>query len=193
MTTQIFSLPESDLRRAATESKRVRDHNEKWALGSRDPNFTPLGQKIENPAYTRIRPMLSQGSRVCKSRRHLNQSDINKSFAAQRAHFSYIVDQVLYDDHNISDSSTDSDHAPDHSEAVNDPNIFYSFDAPTGPSQGTDILSAALANAVKKFEKKETENLAREYEFVAIEETSNSHGDGYLADDDFEFISRADL
>ncbi|KLJ05322.1 hypothetical protein EMPG_11194 [Blastomyces silverae] len=194
MTTQIFSLPESDLRRAATESKRVRDHNEKWALGFRDPDFTPLGQKIESPAYTRIRPMPSQGSRVCKSRRHLNQSDINKGFAAKRAHFSYVVDQVLYNDHNISDSSADSDHAPDPSEAANDPNIFYSFDAPTGPSQGRDILGAALTNAVNKFEKKETEKLAREYEFVAIEDPSNSHGDGYMADDDdFEFISRADL
>ncbi|OJD25407.1 hypothetical protein ACJ73_03219 [Blastomyces percursus] len=190
MTTPIFSLPESDFRRAATESKRVRDHNAKWALGFRGPNFTPLGQKIENPAYTRIRPMPSCGSRVCKSIRHLNQSDINKSNAAKRAHFGYVVDQVLHDDHNISDS----DHAPDHSEAANDPNVFYSFDAPTGPGQGTDILSAALTNAMKKFEKKETEKLAREYEFVAIEEPSNNHGDGYMADDDdFEFISRADL
>ncbi|PGG97615.1 hypothetical protein GX51_07247 [Blastomyces parvus] len=194
MTTQIFSLPESDLRRAATESKRVRDHNKKWALGFRDPRFTALGHKIENPGSTRIRPLQSYGSRACKSIRHYNQSDINKDLASKRTHFSYVVDQVLYDDHNISDSSADSDHAPDHSEGANDLDIFYSFDAPTGPSQGTDILSAALTNAVKKFEKEETEKLAHEYEFVAIEEHSNHHGDGYMADDDdFEFISRADL
>lgn len=117
---------------------------------------------------------------------------MNRKCADTKAHFSYVVDQVLND--NYSDSSSDSDNVPDHSEAANDPNVFYSFDAPTGPSQGTDILGAALANAVEKFETKETEKVAREYEFVAFEESTSHHGDGYMADDDdFEFISRADL
>ncbi|EER44948.1 conserved hypothetical protein [Histoplasma capsulatum var. duboisii H88] len=194
MTSQVFSLPESDLRRAATQSKRVRDHNEKWALGFRDPKLTPLGHEIRNPGYTRIRPMPSQSSKACKTLRDLNQTEINKRFADKRAYFSYVVDQVLYDDHTHSDSSADSDNGPDDCDAANDPNVFYSFDAPTGPSQGSDVLSTALANAVKKFETQETEKLAREYEFVGSEEPSSSHGDGYMADDDdFEFISRADV
>ncbi|PGH29687.1 hypothetical protein GX50_07573 [[Emmonsia] crescens] len=178
MTTQIFSLPEGDLRRAATESKRVRNHNEKWALGFRDPKCTS--------GYTQIRPVL-------KSTFHKSiRVEMNRKCADTKAHFSYVVDQVLND--NYSDSSSDSDNVPDHSEAANDPNVFYSFDAPTGPSQGTDILGAALANAVEKFETKETEKVAREYEFVAFEESTSHHGDGYMADDDdFEFISRADL
>ncbi|OAX78681.1 hypothetical protein ACJ72_07008 [Emergomyces africanus] len=199
-STQIFSLPDGDLRRAATESKRVRDHNAKWALGIRDPKLATLGKyvahEITKPASTHPRPVVSM---YPKRYRQPNQRDneflINRKFADIKAYMDEAADQVLYDKDNYSDSSADSDNnVPDHSEIENDPNVFYSFDAPTGPSEGKYILGAALANAVEKFETKETEKMAREYEFVTIERPTDDRCDGYMADEgDFEFISRADL
>ncbi|OJD11567.1 hypothetical protein AJ78_07690 [Emergomyces pasteurianus Ep9510] len=198
-TIQNLSLPDGDLRRAATESKRVRDHNAKWALGIRDPKWTTIGNhiagEIQNPGYTHVRPVLSM---YPKRFRQASQRDtgfqMNRKFADIKDHFNEVVNQALYDDGDYSDSSTDSDNALDLSDPANDPDVFYSFDAPTGPSEGTDILGAALENAMEKFETKETEKMAREYEFVGIEEPTTDHGNGYIADDgDFELISRADL
>ena len=44
---------------------------------------------------------------------------------------------------------------------------MYSFDAPCGPTQGSQVLNFALANAVKKFEEKETVRLVKnEYDVI---------------------------
>lgn len=68
-----------------------------------------------------------------------------------------------------------------------DADIVYSYDAHRGPGGGSQILSIAVTKAVERFENKETEKLAKEYEFV-------DGRDGYLADadeDDFEIIDDA--
>jgi hypothetical protein len=70
-----------------------------------------------------------------------------------------------------------------------DSEIAYSFDAARGPGGGSQILSLAVAQAVERFETKETEKLAKEYEFV-------DGKDGYTADaddDDFEIIDGGSL
>ncbi|PGH10727.1 hypothetical protein AJ79_05318 [Helicocarpus griseus UAMH5409] len=191
-----FDLPEGDLRRSATESKRVHDHNAKWALGFRPLPVEWMGPARKEPGTTRSRPARpeshhSKGS--CKINRFQTQNLITKKNDANKSHFNYVVDQFINEEHNNSDSSAD-ENVPEPCEAADDPNVFYSFDAPTGPSQGADILGVALARAVKKFETKETEKLAREYEFVAFEDPASHGGDGYTADDDdFEFINRTDL
>ncbi len=62
-----------------------------------------------------------------------------------------------------SGSASDYDDVP--SPAV-DP-WFYSFDSPTAPSQGSQILNAALVKAVAKFEERETFKLVKnEYEVL---------------------------
>ena len=66
---------------------------------------------------------------------------------------------------------------------------MYSYDAARGPHGGSQILSAAVTQALERFENKETEKLAKEYEFV-------DGKDGYVADaddDDFEIIDDATL
>jgi hypothetical protein len=68
-----------------------------------------------------------------------------------------------------------------------DAEITYSFDAVRGPGGGSQILSMAVTQAIERFENKETEKLAKEYEFV-------DGKDGYAADaddDDFEIIDNA--
>lgn len=70
-----------------------------------------------------------------------------------------------------------------------DAEVMYSFDAPGGPACGSLILSTAITQAVERFENKQTEKLAREYEFI-------DGKDGYAADaddDDFEIIDNSSL
>lgn len=64
---------------------------------------------------------------------------------------------------------------------------MYSFDAARAPAAGSQILSVAVTQALERFENKETEKLAKEYDFV-------DGKDGYVADadeDEFEIIDGA--
>ena len=89
--------------------------------------------------------------------------------------------------HSDSDSSVDDcfQHASPDPEP--DAGISYSFDAPRGPQQGSQILSMALAKAVEKFEVKATEKLVKdEYEVIGQDKEDP---EGYIAyDDDFELV-----
>jgi hypothetical protein len=87
-----------------------------------------------------------------------------------------------------SDSSADEDIREASAAPEPDAEITYSYDAPHGPGRGSQILSIALAQAVEKFETKETETLVKnEYEVVAKE--SEHDQEGYNADDDdFELV-----
>ena len=84
-----------------------------------------------------------------------------------------------------------------------DAGIMYSFDAPRGPTHGSQIFNTALAKAVKKFEEKETARLVKnEYEILDSEGesvglTPVKKGKGKAkaepvivpdADEDYEFV-----
>lgn len=88
-----------------------------------------------------------------------------------------------------SDSDSSVDDFFKHASTVPEPDagISYSFDAPRGPHQGSQILSMALAKAVEKFEVKATEKLVKdEYEIVGMEKEDP---DGCIAcEDDFELV-----
>jgi hypothetical protein len=88
-----------------------------------------------------------------------------------------------------SDSSADEDIREASSAPEPDAEITYSYDAQRGPGRGSQILSMALAQAVEKFETKETEKLIKdEYEVVG-KEREHEQDHGYHADDDdFEFV-----
>ena len=85
-----------------------------------------------------------------------------------------------------SDSSADEDIKEASAAPEPDAEIAYSYDAKRGPQKGSQILGMALAQAVEKFETKQTEKLVKdEYDFV---EKEPEHEDGYAADDDFELV-----
>ena len=102
----------------------------------------------------------------------------------------------------VSDHSSDSN--SDHDEAAVSPppdaGVMYSFDAPTGPSHGSQILNAALSKAVERFEEKETAKLVKnEYDIIDSEGesvglTPVKKGKGKApvtvpdADEDYEFV-----
>lgn len=69
-----------------------------------------------------------------------------------------------------------------------DAGISYSFDAPRGPQQGSQILKAALAKAVEKFEIKATEKLVKEEYEVIGKEKEESDASLDLEDDDYELV-----
>jgi hypothetical protein len=91
-----------------------------------------------------------------------------------------------------SDSSAGEDE-PNETSAAPEPDaeITYSFDADRGPGGGSQVLSIAVSKAVERFENRETEKIAEEYEFVDSK-------DGYVADandydGDFEIIDDVNL
>lgn len=84
-----------------------------------------------------------------------------------------------------------------------DAGVMYSFDAPRAPSQGSQILTAAMAKAVERFEEKETvrivgeeyDVLDSEGEVVASTPAKKAKGKGKAmragvpdADEDYEFV-----
>jgi len=68
---------------------------------------------------------------------------------------------------------------------------MYSYDAPSGPTGGSDILSFAVTQAVRRFEHNETEKLINK-EYDVIDEAK----EGYTADEDendYEMIDHSHL
>ncbi|EGX52270.1 hypothetical protein TWF173_009336 [Orbilia oligospora] len=61
--------------------------------------------------------------------------------------------------------------------------VLYSYDLPSGPSHGSQVLSQALNIAIDKMERKQLELLIKnEYDVVDSEESASSE------DDDYEFV-----
>ncbi|KAK6341690.1 hypothetical protein TWF696_008758 [Orbilia brochopaga] len=61
--------------------------------------------------------------------------------------------------------------------------VLYSYDRPTGPSHGSQILTQALNVAIDKMEKKQLDLLIKnEYDVVDSEESASSE------DDEYEFV-----
>ena len=76
----------------------------------------------------------------------------------------------------VSDDSSNS--ASDYDETLlppTDANVMYSFDASRSPSHGSQILNAALAKAVEKFEDRETVQLVKE-EYEVLDDEGESVG-----------------
>ena len=88
--------------------------------------------------------------------------------------------------HSDSDSSVDERSQRASTVPEPDAGISYSFDAPRGPHQPSQILSMALAKAVEKFEVKATEKLVKEeYDMVGKEEDLDG---AFASDDDYELV-----
>ncbi|MCJ1289361.1 hypothetical protein MMC34_000893 [Xylographa carneopallida] len=148
--------------------KRDLDQKHKWALGEVEGvRGYPGKVRPGKPVTQKVRRAIQRsawGSNV--SRKH----------------------SVIDADNNTSDSSADEDVKEASAAPVPDAGIAYSFDAPRGPGQGSEILTMAINKAVERFETKATEKLVKdEYEVVA-KEVEPIHT-GYAADDDdFELV-----
>ncbi|KAK3171820.1 hypothetical protein OEA41_003904 [Lepraria neglecta] len=155
------------------DHKRELDHKHKWALG--DGPITQ-GHPSRRPAKPSANPY----------KKHEVEFQQNK--AIHMAKMSRKRDPVFDTDTSTSDSSAEEDVKEASAAPEPDAGYTYSFDAPRGPSKGSQILGMALAKAVDKFETKATEKLIKEEYEVIAKEKEDAHT-GYAADeDDFELI-----
>lgn len=93
------------------------------------------------------------------------------------------TDEIVSSDSSADDEIKDASTAPEP-----DADIAYSFDAPRGPTQGSQLLSIALQQAVEKYEIKATEKLVKE-EYEVVGNDKEIDHKGYTADeDDFELV-----
>ncbi|MCJ1281206.1 hypothetical protein MMC26_000524 [Xylographa opegraphella] len=148
--------------------KRDLDQKHKWALGEMD-GFRGYPGKVRP-----VKPVTQKVRRAIQ--RSAWSSNVSRKHSA------------IATDNNPSDSSAEEDVKEASAAPVPDAGIAYSFDAPRGPGQGSEILTLAINKAVERFETKATEKLVKdEYEVVA-KEAEPVHS-GYAADDDdFELI-----
>ena len=92
------------------------------------------------------------------------------------------------------DSSSDEDVEEPSAAPEPDAGIAYSFDAERGPNHGSQILGQALAQALERFEVRQTDKLIKEeYEVLdagALSPAPRANMKGILAteDEEYEFI-----
>ena len=131
-----------DIRSNAKPYNRDKEHKAKWALGE------TLGGYGQNPNPNKPRPIHPM-----------------KTPRSVMGHVNRLRDSVKHKDetsYDPSDSSADEDVEAASAAPVPDADITYSFDAPRGPSHGSQILGHALDQAVERFETRVTEKLIKE-------------------------------
>nr|POE94251.1 hypothetical protein CFP56_16491 [Quercus suber] len=147
----------SDLRSNAQDSKRDATHKHKWALGAVE-TVTRVGQKP--------RPHRPSETEFNSKRRYEKGAVAALASGAKLARKQDMLEGTAV-------SSSDESAASDLEETPSPPvdaGVMYSFDAARGPSQGSQILHAALNKAVQRFEDGETTKLVKdEYEVLDTE------------------------
>ncbi len=131
--------------------------------------------------------MLNRGpNRVNKAIKRSNEPEFNK--LARMANTTRKHEMRYESSNGPSDSSADEDVIEASAAPEPDADITYSYDATRGPRKGSQVLGAALAKAVEKFETKQTEKLVKE-EYDVVDERDEAVHTGHPADDDdFEII-----
>ncbi|RAR05289.1 hypothetical protein DDE82_004036 [Stemphylium lycopersici] len=155
-----------DLRSDAKEFNRDKNNRAKWAHGQ---SFGP-GRREEDgkPRPAKLNVFKSSYPGHMKARTALNK---DMAFASD-------------------ESSADEDVEHPSAAPAPDAEIAYSYDAPRGPSHGSQILHYALDKAVERFETKEIEKLVKnEYEVLDIDDdTPRSKRRVAPEDEEYEFI-----
>ena len=160
-----------DLRSRAQDYKRDAARKHKWALGTITTAGRLAGGKPRphRPSETWVSNSSKFTSQLTSSSNfNARRRDTKSAIAAleNRAKVSRRVDML--EGIVVSDESSSS--ASDYDETPSPPvdvNVIYSFDAARSPAHGSQILNAALAKAVEKFEDRETVKLVKdEYEVL---------------------------
>jgi len=167
----------TDSFRLQQDAKRASDHRHKYTFGSRTN-----GSRVQ-PAS--VRHSRTHGFPDSYSDKMHAQAHATGKAAGKHPQRYAFLDEPL-----TSDSSAPEDDLGAPSAAPEpDADIAYSYDRPTGPSRGNDILSMAINKAVERYETKATEKLVRDEYDVVNDTDAATHAAGYVADDDdFELV-----
>lgn len=192
-----------DLRAAAKDYQRARNHNAKWARGfapAQGKSCSHVGWSFEAACDDCAKkPQHRDSDRRCGRhysglRHHQNEKMANhKSNLARKVFRNEVVEATDGPLANISDSSGEEEMRDEYPKPVPDMDVMYSYDLSRGPGRGHDILSTAISQALVRFENKVTEKLAKEYDFA---DDGKDLGLDALADpddEDFELIEHAHL
>ncbi|GAB7364572.1 hypothetical protein MBLNU230_g5379t1 [Neophaeotheca triangularis] len=207
MSTSSQTLPTSDLRSTAHDTKRSTDRKHKPAA------YQPPTAYVEHQQ----RPRYKSAFTISNTRNH-NNSKYQSHGARSAGGVVASVNKIsrkhdkLDDNDNLDSASSAAEESAsasgsdDNGDAgvAPDSGVTYSFDAARGPSQGSQILNVALAKAMEKYEEKETVKLVRtEYDVLDSEGESvglapaskkgKAKSAGVVAgvpdaDDDYEFV-----
>ncbi|TKA70604.1 hypothetical protein B0A55_06710 [Friedmanniomyces simplex] len=157
---QTFST--SDLRSTAQDQLRIAAHKHKWALGSTSTSGRAAGGKP--------RP-----HRPSETNYNAKRREVKAAVAALQPGAKVARKQDMLEGTAVSDESSGS--ASDYDD-VPSPSVdpyFYSFDSRGAPSEGSQILNAALVKAVAKFEERETVKLVKD-EYEVLDDEGESVG-----------------
>jgi hypothetical protein len=129
-------------------------------------------------------------SRIPRSNKELGVKD---SKMAQRY-------EIFEETFSSGDSSADEDPVEPSAAPEPDAEITYTFDSARGPSQGSQILSLAVAKAVERYENKVTDKLVND-EYEVLDESGEAVGsnpvkmgkkpvkhDSAINEDEYEFV-----
>jgi len=194
MSASQIKFSTGDLRSAAKEYQRDRNHNAKWARGFAPVHGKGCVHNLNDCTECPVKPQHRDEDRRCGRHYTDLKHNWNKKSTGQKTTIARKVfhNEVLETGVASSDSSAGEEETRD-AAPVPDADVMYSYDAAAGPGKGTDILSHAVSKAVQRYESKVTEKLVKEYEFV---DNDKDLGGGYIADadeDDFEMIDHASL
>ncbi|KAF2432852.1 hypothetical protein EJ08DRAFT_695253 [Tothia fuscella] len=139
----------ADIRSTSVDYKRESENKAKWARGEA---WGPGRSKDAHGAPVRIKP---------KFPRTNQEGGVRNAKDAQRH------DIIASKAYASGDSSCDEEPVEPTAAPAPDAEIAYSFDADKGPTQGSTVLTQALAKAVERFESNMTDKLVKEeYEIL---------------------------
>jgi len=179
------SLSTQDLRARNRDYKRDADVNHKWENGEvRGPGVLPNSHG--RPAKSKLSALREPRS---EKQGHINRA---KTSRKRDLHFDTI------DSLETTDSSADEETEAASAAPEPDAGCAYSFDHPRGPSQGSQVLGHALAQAVDRFETKATEKLVQD-EYLVLDSDGETLAtsrakkaertqSSYDEDDDYEIL-----
>jgi len=152
--------PTGDLRSGAQDTKRYTEHKHKWEFGE---SFGP-GRKTT--AHARPAKPLPRAY-YRKAVKGLSAKGVHRSAITADRDETLKTPSTTQSQPVTDSSSGDEDIDPPCAAPAPDSDITYSFDAPRGPSHGSQVLGNALDRAIAQFENSATDRLVRdEYEVL---------------------------
>lgn len=186
------ALPASDLRSEAKAYRRDKTHTTKWARGGRNAPGRTCTHSASFPGSnctecTIARPLPRDGGRNNSSHfwHRAERANAHANGHRQGSIARKVLDYDVTEATLSSDTDRSDEDVPATFEApIPASEVMYSYDAPSGPTAGTDVLSNAVMQAVKRYENKQTEQLVKnEYNLVDGKEAEDADDE-----DEFEII-----